>query len=54
MAHKQVLFRSDAREKILRGAAQLSDAVRCRTIQLQSQLLHVASKLLELQNWGAS
>jgi chaperonin GroEL len=28
MAHKQVLFRSDAREKILRGVAALADAVR--------------------------
>ena len=28
MAHKQVLFRSAAREKILRGATQLTDAVR--------------------------
>lgn len=28
MSHKQVLFRSQAREKILRGAAQLADAVR--------------------------
>ena len=28
MAHKQVLFRSAAREKILRGSAQLADAVR--------------------------
>jgi chaperonin GroEL len=28
MAHKQVLFRSAAREKILRGAMQLADAVR--------------------------
>jgi chaperonin GroEL len=28
MAHKQVMFRSTAREKILRGAAQLADAVR--------------------------
>jgi chaperonin GroEL len=28
MAHKQVLFRSAAREKILRGVAQLADAVR--------------------------
>ena len=28
MAHKQVLFRSAAREKILRGTAQLADAVR--------------------------
>ena len=28
MAHKQVLFRSDAREKVLRGSATLADAVR--------------------------
>ncbi len=28
MAHKQVLFRSEAREKVLRGAATLADAVR--------------------------
>ena len=28
MAHKQVLFRSAAREKVLRGASQLADAVR--------------------------
>jgi chaperonin GroEL len=28
MAHKQVLFRSDAREKILRGVTALADAVR--------------------------
>ncbi|MBS1811199.1 MAG: chaperonin GroEL [Acidobacteria bacterium] len=28
MAHKQMLFRSEAREKILRGAAALTDAVR--------------------------
>jgi hypothetical protein len=28
MAHKQVIFGSAAREKILRGAAQLSDAIR--------------------------
>jgi chaperonin GroEL len=28
MAHKQILFRSAAREKILRGASQLADAVR--------------------------
>jgi hypothetical protein len=28
MAHKQVLFRSTAREKVLRGATQLCDAVR--------------------------
>ena len=28
MAHKQVLFRSEARDKVLRGASQLADAVR--------------------------
>ena len=28
MAHKQVLFRSDARERILRGVTALADAVR--------------------------
>ncbi|HQR78580.1 MAG TPA: TCP-1/cpn60 chaperonin family protein, partial [Burkholderiaceae bacterium] len=28
MAHKQVLFRSAAREKVVRGATQLADAVR--------------------------
>ena len=28
MSHKQVLFRSAAREKVLRGASQLADAVR--------------------------
>jgi chaperonin GroEL len=28
MAHKQVLFRSEARERILRGVAALADAVR--------------------------
>jgi chaperonin GroEL len=28
VAHKQILFRSQAREKILRGASQLADAVR--------------------------
>jgi chaperonin GroEL len=28
MAHKQVLFRSAAREKILHGASALADAVR--------------------------
>ena len=28
MAHKQVLFRSAAREKILRGATQLADSIR--------------------------
>ena len=28
MAHKQILFRSAAREKVLRGTTQLADAVR--------------------------
>ena len=28
MAHKQVMFRSEAREKVLRGASQLADAIR--------------------------
>jgi len=28
MAHKQILFRSEAREKILRGATALADAIR--------------------------
>ena len=28
MPHKQILFRSEAREKILRGVTQLADAVR--------------------------
>jgi len=28
MPHKQVLFRSAAREKVLRGTTQLADAVR--------------------------
>jgi chaperonin GroEL len=28
MAHKRVLFRSEARERILRGTTQLADAVR--------------------------
>src|SRR5512147_3329840 len=28
MAYKQVLFRSEAREKVLRGASALADAVR--------------------------
>jgi chaperonin GroEL (HSP60 family) len=28
MAHRQVIFASAAREKILRGSAQLADAVR--------------------------
>ena len=28
MAHKQLLFRAEAREKVLRGASALADAVR--------------------------
>src|SRR4029079_19744632 len=28
MTHKRVLFRSDAREKVLRGASAIADAVR--------------------------
>jgi hypothetical protein len=31
MAHKHVLFRSEAREKILHGASALADAVRVNT-----------------------
>ena len=46
MAHKQVLFRSAAREKILRGATQLADAVRV-TLGPRSK-----SVLIE-RNWGA-
>jgi chaperonin GroEL len=46
MAHKQVLFRSAAREKILRGAAQLADAVRV-TLGPRSK-----SVLIE-RKWGA-
>lgn len=46
MAHKQVLFRSAAREKILRGATQLADAVRV-TLGPRSK-----SVLME-KKWGA-
>jgi len=46
MAHKQVLFRSAAREKILRGAGQLADAVRV-TLGPRSK-----SVLIE-RKWGA-
>ncbi|MBS1165095.1 MAG: groL [Proteobacteria bacterium] len=46
MAHKQVMFRSAAREKILRGAAQLADAVRV-TLGPKSK-----SVLIE-RKWGA-
>ncbi len=46
MAHKQVLFRSAAREKILRGTTQLADAVRV-TLGPRSK-----SVLIE-RKWGA-
>ena len=46
MAHKQVLFRSAAREKILRGASQLADAIRV-TLGPRSK-----SVLIE-RKWGA-
>ncbi|MFZ5931970.1 MAG: chaperonin GroEL [Pseudomonadota bacterium] len=46
MAHKQVFFRSAAREKILRGAAQLADAVRV-TLGPRSKSVLIEKK------WGA-
>src|SRR5512145_1901145 len=46
MAHKQVLFRSAAREKILRGATQLADAVRV-TLGPKSK------SVLMQRHWGA-
>src|SRR6188472_4575676 len=46
MAHKQVLFRSAAREKILRGATQLADAVRV-TLGPRSKSVLIQKK------WGA-
>jgi chaperonin GroEL len=46
MAHKQVLFRSAAREKILRGATQLADAVRV-TLGPKSKSVLIQKK------WGA-
>jgi chaperonin GroEL len=46
MPHKQVLFRSTAREKILRGATQLSDAVRL-TLGPRSKSVLIEKK------WGA-
>lgn len=46
MAHKQVLFRSRAREKILRGATQLADAVRV-TLGPRSKSVLIQKK------WGA-
>jgi chaperonin GroEL len=46
MTHKQVLFRSAAREKILRGATQLADAIRV-TLGPQSKSVLIEKK------WGA-
>jgi len=46
MAHKQVLFRSAAREKILRGTAQLADSVRV-TLGPRSKSVLIEKK------WGA-
>ncbi len=46
MAHKQILFRSAAREKILRGATQLADAVRV-TLGPRSKSVLIEKK------WGA-
>src|SRR6478609_7671640 len=46
MAHKQVLFHSSAREKILRGASQLADAVRV-TLGPKSK------SVLIQKSWGA-
>jgi chaperonin GroEL len=46
MGHKQVLFRSAAREKILRGATQLADAVRV-TLGPKSKSVLIEKK------WGA-
>ena len=46
MAHKQVLFRSAAREKILRGATQLADSVRV-TLGPRSKSVLIEKK------WGA-
>jgi chaperonin GroEL len=46
MSHKKVMFRSEAREKILRGATQLADAVRV-TLGPRSK-----SVLIE-RKWGA-
>src|SRR5450756_300662 len=46
MAHKQVLFRSAAREKILRGVTQLADAVRV-TLGPKSKCVLIEKK------WGS-
>ena len=47
MAHKQVLFRSEAREKILRGASALADAVRV-PVSVARVLLLTEATLTEL------
>lgn len=46
MAHKQVMFRSEAREKILRGATQMADAIRV-TLGPKSKSVLIEKK------WGA-
>ena len=46
MAHKHVLFRSAAREKILRGTTQLADAIRV-TLGPKSKSVLIEKK------WGA-
>src|SRR5512137_3148637 len=46
MAHKQILFRSVAREKLLRGATQLTDAIRI-TLGPRSKSVLIEKK------WGA-
>ena len=46
MAHKQVMFRSEAREKILRGASQMADAIRV-TLGPKSKSVLIEKK------WGA-
>lgn len=46
MGHKQILFRSSAREKILRGATQLADAIRI-TLGPRSKSVLIEKK------WGA-
>ena len=45
MAHKSVLFRSAAREEILRGSAQLADAIRI-TLRPKSKSVLIQKK------WG--
>src|SRR3989304_4359018 len=46
MAHKQILFRSAARDKILRGTTQLADAVRV-TLGPRAKAVLIEKK------WGA-